>query len=63
MPYSKGCTKNARNRNVALFIREGKHAAQAAAMAFSIQRRNCSCRRAVGPRGGKTISCRPRRRR
>jgi hypothetical protein len=63
MPYSKGCTARARSKNVALFRREGKGVPQAAAMAFSIQRKNCKCRSARGPRGGKTISCRPKRKR
>lgn len=61
MPYSKGCTAKARAKNVRLFIREGKHPAQANAIAFSIQRENCRCRAGCGPRGG--TKCYPRKRR
>lgn len=57
MPLSKGCTPKSRSKNIARLIREGKPRAQAAAIAYSVQRKHCHC---SAPRPG-TMTCRPKR--
>jgi len=57
MPLSKGCTPRSRSKNIARLIREGKPSAQAAAIAYSVQRRHCHC--SETRRG--TMTCRPKR--
>jgi hypothetical protein len=57
MPLSKGCTPRSRSKNIARLIREGKPRAQAAAIAYSVQRQHCACR--ITPRG--TTTCRSKR--
>jgi len=57
MPLSKGCTLKSRSKNIARLIREGKPRAQAAAIAYSVQRKHCRC--SDNRRGGMT--CRSKR--
>ena len=57
MPLSKGCTMRSRSKNIATLIREGKPSAQAAAIAYSVQRKHCHC--SITRRG--TTTCRSKR--
>jgi hypothetical protein len=63
MPLTKGCTPASLRKNIAKLRREGYPGRQAVAIAFNVQRRACSCRAARGPRGGRVLRCKPRRRR
>lgn len=63
MPLSKSCTPKALRSNIAKMVSEGYPRNQAVAIAASTQRKHCSCRTARGPRGGRVLRCKPKRRR
>lgn len=63
MPLPKGCSRKTFSKIVAKMVREGRPARQAVAIAASTQRKNCKCRTSIGPRGGRVLKCKPRRKR
>jgi len=62
MPLSKGCTKKTLHKNVTRLRREGYPASRAFAAAARTQREHCACRNRRGPRGGRQLVCKPKRR-